>query len=299
MFYEYALDPQVVSTWGERDNYRFFKREFEFGRGRLVSRYPKKWIKKVWEHAKPKSDIEQKRLEILLKGLGEIMVKRVNPQWDGSGSDWLKNALVEHKRFPFHAILAQENHRGPQVITEDEVVDQHELWDLPHDMPVKREANEMARAISGLLTYSKWIKFIDPYISKAKREYKRSISAFLKILAGQRPVGPPFSVELHAKPCGVSKDFLCDFYSKIIPPDLKVTLFLWNEKPGGQKFHNRYILGDIGGVAFGHGLDEGRGCEMDYLTRLGEEQYDLCCKQYNRNSVFFDLIEDPLILPRD
>jgi len=24
MFYEYALDPQIVATWGERKNYRFY-----------------------------------------------------------------------------------------------------------------------------------------------------------------------------------------------------------------------------------------------------------------------------------
>jgi len=300
MFYEYALDPQIVATWGERKNYRFYIREFKFGKGRLVSRYPKKWFKKVYESSQGKSEMERKRLEGILQELRKnVMVRRENPRWDDKCNDWLKNAVLEHERFPFHAILAQVNPGNDNVITEDEIDDKHPLWDIPLNIPVRRKAEEMAKVISGLLYYSRWIRFIDPYISPARPEYKKSISTFLKILAGSRPVGPPYSIELHTKYRGASEEFLQQFYGKIVPNGLKVTLFLWQEREDGQKFHNRYILTDIGGVAFGHGLDEGRESEMDYVTRLAPELYDLCCKQFNDKSSIFDLAVDPLVLSKE
>ena len=59
---------------------------------------------------------------------------------------------------------------------------------------------------------------------------------------------------------------------RIIPKGLKVTVFQWKERPNGQKLHNRYILTDLGGVSFHHGLDTGKEGEIDDITLLNLEQ---------------------------
>ena len=49
-------------------------------------------------------------------------------------------------------------------------------------------------------------------------------------------------------------------------PQSHLTVRRWKDKPNGDRFHNRYILRDMGGVMFGAGLDEGS--PWDQLTIL-------------------------------
>lgn len=58
--------------------------------------------------------------------------------------------------------------------------------------------------------------------------------------------------------------------------------------------HNRYILTDLGGVSFSHGLDTGRDGETDDIHRLDLDQYIYHCKQYNPTAPAFDQAADPL-----
>ena len=66
---------------------------------------------------------------------------------------------------------------------------------------------------------------------------------------------------------------------------LQITLYKWQERPGGQKLHNRYILTGLGGVSFHHGLDTGAEGETDASNRLDLDQYILRCKQYDPASL--------------
>ena len=100
MIYEYALEPEMVSAWGRLHNQRFFLREFGLGQGRLVSRYPKKWARKVWESFGGDNDMDKKRLEELLVRLQETMIKRKDCVWDDAQETWIENALLEHVRHP-------------------------------------------------------------------------------------------------------------------------------------------------------------------------------------------------------
>lgn len=77
---------------------------------------------------------------------------------------------------------------------------------------------------------------------------------------------------------------------------MQVTLYRWRERPGGQRLHNRYILTDIGGVSFQHGLDTGQAGETDDINRLGLDQYTLRCQQYDPAVPAFDRAEAPLVI---
>jgi hypothetical protein len=296
MIYEYALEPEMVAAWGDRHNHRFFIREFGLGSGRLVSRYPKAWANKVWDSFDGASQMDRKRLEELLVRLKETMVKRKNPVWDDAQESWLENALAEHARHHFFRIMARNNPAAsPEVIAEETLAASPcPGWDVPHGMTVNRKARDMAEAVNMMLGCCRWVKFIDPYFVKGKTGHKKSLPAFLKILAAERPVGPPETIEIHTSGDGATTDYLREFYEKIIPAGLHVTLYRWQERPGGQKLHNRYILTDLGGVSFHHGLDCGSEGETDDITLLDREQYERRCKQYIKNSSAFDKVIDPL-----
>jgi len=300
MIYEYALEPEMVATWGTLHNSRFFIREFGMGQGRIVSRYPKKWAKKVWEAFVEGSDNhnDRRRMVELLVRLQETMIVREGCCWDDSNGNWLKNALLEHTRYPFKAILAKNNPENrPEILAEDALsVSPCPGWDNPHGITVKRKAHDMAAAVRRMLTCCRWVKFIDPYFSQCKHGHKQSIIAFLNILKNERPLELSRTVEIHASGDGATIDYLKDFFEKIIPVGTQVTIYQWQERLGGQRLHNRYILTDLGGVSFSHGLDAGGDGETDDINRLDHEQYIYRCKEYDPAAPAFDEASKPLTI---
>src|SRR5262249_55329996 len=105
MIHEYALEPELVATWGNRQDYRYFIEKFGLGQPRIASRYPKKWKRLVFEAFHGTDDVEKKRVEELVQRLAERMVHRREALWN-PGRTWSENARAEHGRVPFHAIIA-------------------------------------------------------------------------------------------------------------------------------------------------------------------------------------------------
>lgn len=297
MIYEYALEPEMVATWGTIEKFIVFFRAFGLGQGRVVSNYPRKWAKTVYTCAHG-TVMDRKRLVELLKRIKENMIERRDPIYDSDKGNWIENALLEHKRHPFFAIMARNNHNNLSYVfcENDLAASPCPNWDIPHGIIVNRNAVEMAAAVETMLNCCRWVKFIDPYFSKAKWEYRKSFAAFFSILGSKRPVGSLDSIEIHTSDDGVSEQHLKDFCKEILPVGLTVTLFQWRVKLVGQRLHNRYILTDLGGVAFHHGLDTGDDSETDDITRLDCDQYKLHCTQYNRTTLVFEEAEAPLEL---
>jgi len=152
----------------------------------------------------------------------------------------------------------------------------------------------MAAALRAMLSRCRWVRFVDPYISQCNSRHRQSLAAFLEILITDRPVGRPDSIEIHTRGDVAAIEHQRRFYERIIPSGIKVSVFQWRERTGGQRLHNRYILTDLGGVSFHHGLDCGFEGETDDITRLGREQYERRCMQYIKNSSAFDKVIDPL-----
>src|SRR5438132_6210169 len=111
MIYEYALEPELVATWSNRQDYRYFIEKFGLGQARVVSRVPKSWKGRVWETFHSENEIAKKRMEELLVRLSERMVQRKGYVWEPSQA-WLENTHREHERIPFHAILSRQNEAG-------------------------------------------------------------------------------------------------------------------------------------------------------------------------------------------
>lgn len=299
MIAEYALEPELVATWGNRMNHRYYIREFGRHRGRLASRYPKKWAKKVWEAFAGGSDLEEKRLTELLVQLQQTMIKRKDYSWDENIS-WLENALLEHGRYPFRAILAHHNPDHSQAVLTEENLNIHpnQLWDIPHGIVINKIASDMAKSIKEMLSCCRWIKFIDPYMSPLQSKYSHTLIECIKLLSCSRSVGRIESVELHTSEraqLANNIDYLIDTFGKSLPPGMQVCLFEWKEIENSDALHNRYVLTDLGGVSFAYGLGAGKLGQTDDVLRLDEEQYNFKCLQYSEISNFFTLIAKHVI----
>ena len=298
MIHEYALEPELVASWHDPLKFRFFVEQFGFGTGRIVSRYPKKWRKLVWDtfnttSGNTASPVARARMTKLLKQLAKPEVKRLERVWD-EAQDWLINAESEYERRPFHAILARDNPRAyANVIREADILsDTAADWDAPHTRVVKRTAEEMAACVAPMLRCATKILFVDPHFRATEERFRKPLSAFLRVVDAR---ASEITLELHTADRDNApswEEFQKECKGKlpsIIPQGLTLSVYRWKERDGGKKLHPRYILTDMGGVSFDPGLDEGYPGTDGDIGRLDAQVYSKRWDDYAGPNFAFDL----------
>ena len=78
------------------------------------------------------------------------------------------------------------------------------------------------------------------------------------------------------------------YLPRLLPPGSKVTLRCWNERPGGARLHNRYLLTDIGGVQFGDEIEVGDPGHEDRTSILDEPSLAKLWEHYTGTPPAFD-----------
>lgn len=306
MIHEYALEPEVVASWHDRDKGRFFIDRFGYGAGRVVGMYPSKtnWRKHVWavlDADFSPTDKDRMRMVEIVKKLIEAKVQRVGSEWNGT-LDWLTNAESEHLRKPFHAILARENPRNNGTVMREADILEGEAagWGTPHSIVVQRSAENMAECVAPMLRCATRVLFIDPYFRANERRFRDPLAAFL------RQVSPQATTEIHASASykdAPNEEYFRDESERalqrhaVIPGGRELKMHRWRNREGGEKMHNRYVLTDIGGVQFGTGLDEGEEGTTDVVSRLGAEPYEKLYQDYAGPGFSFDPDGEPFLVP--
>ncbi len=299
MIHEYALEPELVATWGNRHDFRYFVEKFGFGQPRVVSRYPKPWKRLVWEAFRSVDDLDRTRMLELLQRIGESMVHRRGYLWN-AGRMWVENAQAEHGRVPFHAIMARENpHHDPRILVASALEVTTPLWAVPRGVTVTRRAADMAAAVAAMLRIAKVVIFVDPHFGPERLRHRRTLEAFLRSVVDGRPVGDPLRLEVHTSVDGTgTRDFFEGECRRRLPRcvpgrvNLKVVRLL--QRAQGERLHNRYILTDLGGVLFGVGLDEGDDDDTDDVHLLDRTQYAERWQQYASDAPHFDRPDPPI-----
>jgi hypothetical protein len=296
MLKEYALQPELLSSWPV---FRHLSDKFGYGRGRVIARYPRRWERMVYESLSNCKPVEKKRIEEALIRLKPALYPR-DHEWDNN-KDWLDNAIEEHIKRPFCAIIAQDNPTGDaDIICEADLDEEQEpRWKAETQRPIKRLVSEMVSCAEPLLRNAKKILFVDPNFQPKEQRFKRPLKAFLQAIAKRPPGIPVNSIELHighkSTETKDSFDRECkEHLPAIIPSGMKIRLVRWDK----EYLHNRYILTEYGGLSFGTGLDDhdGRNNKEDDVFLLAREVYEIRWKQYQRDSPIFTLIEDDLII---
>ncbi len=273
MLYEYALNPGISTDWKTFLNLvdNFGSRE-----GRMISCFPGNWKKLVYESCGSCSDTHKKRIEVALEP-ERINTKLIKTSRSyNTALQWLENAEVEHFTYPFRAIITVSNPNSvPEVLIADSLDETSPLWNVPQDSHILRTPEAMAECVGGLLTLSTEILFIDPHFSPAEGRFSCSLEQFvLKTINARRPIK---RIEYHLKYDDTKPD--CRWFksecerrvSRLIPQGTKLKLVRWQERDGGERFHDRYILTEVGGVCFTGGLDAGSDGETTYVSLMGHE----------------------------
>jgi hypothetical protein len=265
MLHEFALDPEVISDW---NTFRYFIDSFGVSHGRLISQFPKRWKRLVYDAvAKNKpTEIERKRIEERLNNIDDRLLKQ-SRIYDGE-QNWINNAVTQHQTEPFHAIITTERRNEMEsILIGNEIDENHQLWNVKTQKPIPRTANEMARAVSSLLKIAKEIIFIDPHFYPEAQRFRRPLERFIQEALHENHNVE--SIEYHIKlkvnfdseveKANFSYNFNSECQNKIaplIPKDFSVKFIRWKERLGGKDFHARYILTDRGGVWIENGLDD-------------------------------------------
>lgn len=292
MIHEFALEPTLLSSW---DNFRYLVEKFGIQHGRLISRFPKKWKRLVYEACSACKEIERKKIEESLKEVDKKLLK-TNRAYDGN-LGWLENAEIQHALKPFRAIIAKANPRAVvEVLIADELVETTPLWDVPREIPISRNAKGMAESVSLLLARSSEILFVDPHFAPEMLRYKRTFEQFLLVSASGRTDVRRIEFHLLAK---AEKDFFvkaCTQLASLVPRGIAVTFIRWMQRDGGEALHPRYVLTNLGGVRFEQGLDEGRDGETVDVSLLDPGLYSKRWGEFQKMTAAFDYVDEFTII---
>ncbi|MGD0947657.1 MAG: hypothetical protein ABSA52_09510 [Candidatus Binatia bacterium] len=299
MIYDYGLEPELVASWGEVHAYRFFFDKFGLGTPRAVSRYPEDWKARVVAAASSAREVERTRVDELVQMISENAINRETSPYDAA-SAWLENAEQEHVDRPFDMILASSNPRSHADILVGSAIFPgcDPRWDLKSSLsPVARSPADMSAAVAPMLKNCTVAHLIDPNFGPENPRHRRPAEAFFAAVLANRRGRLLTHIEIHT-----SDKSTPDFFRKtcqeqlprVIPGGLKVMFRRWRQKDGGEIFHDRFILTDLGGVEFSVGLDEGREGQHTGVRLLGREEYLFWWRQYFGEPPAFDPAEpDP------
>lgn len=252
MFFEYALDPAAVTSW---DTARYFLDAFGPWKGRFLAEYPKHWVRLLLSGLTCK-DMEKKRITARLEQAkkNRIFYRRPGTSYDGTRT-WMENAQEEHSRQPFRAIVACSASADPHVLDASTVDETDPRWKVDAGQLLSREPAVFVQAFELLLRASSKVVIIDPYFRADQPDKTAPLTAFCTLIKGHID---EVHVHFSDEPIGYAQ---CMRHAdralpSSVPSGMKVSLHCWSPPPNGR-FHNRYILTDVGGVQFGDSIEHG------------------------------------------
>ena len=254
MFKEFAVEPELLSTW---PGYCSLMGHFGINHGRMISKFPKKWKRLVIEAAQKGNDKEFLRIIESLENADAIFVKKGRP-WD-KAKNWLENAIVEHARLPFHAVLSNQESDGNDFVLNFPELDPLApplAWAVISSVSICRTATEMAACIKVMLARCSFVRFVDPYYDPQTRRFNQPLKEFLKAIQTRSSSSDLPIVEYHTGNRNCDLAAIQSDLERWVQPSLakgqEFQLVRWEQ----DELHNRFVITDLGAVKFGQGLDE-------------------------------------------
>jgi len=292
MLHEFALDPRVLNNW---EAVRYFLDNFGISKGRLISRYPKKWEKMVYDSCYNCRDNEKKKIEERLSKIDSKLFK--SKREFNSDKDWLTNAEQQHAISPFHAIISNKNPRNlKDLLIAEDINEDTPLWNVKKEDRFQRRAVDLARCVKPLLDISTEIIFVDPHFDPSKSRFRKTLSEFFKDINSNNKIS---RVEYHLGDKLEGKYFednCLEHIPKLLLKDRMITFVRWRKLEKRDMLHPRYILTDKGGIRIEVGLDEGNDGRTTDISILDVSLYEKRWKEYQRDTSPFDFVDELKII---
>jgi len=295
---EFAIDPDAVDSW---DRLRFLDASTGWRAGRLISDFPKKWARQIYD----KLETQTKKDFFITDCLQSLCRKTIRAGRANriETAKWIDAALTQHSETPFRAIVTTEEHADQAnkdfVLGIEGLHDNTPLWKVATFAPVSRDAQEIADIFGNVLKYSREVRLIDPYFSPFARRYCRPLKAITQAALNPNDTTPK-TITYHVKhQGGEPKQFEEDCRAELpdwIQKGINVEFFIWSEKLGGQSFHDRFLSLKYGTAWFGQGLDDNVKADDKVNVSLEpQECHDMLDEQCDPTRSPFDLLHRFLI----
>ena len=299
MIYEFAVDPACLNDW---QTFRYLMEQFGVSRGRMVSQFPKDWVKQAYGSCSTFTFRQKRDLERELKRLKRHGLIRSGREFEKS-KDWISNALSQfEKGHPFHAVIVDNIANPPdRVLLATELTQTDPYWDVRREIRVNRTAEALGGAVGGLLTIARRIIFVDKMFEPASRKWQTSMERFISLALQNRETPPIF--EYHTKIDNDeygkqaeqrTSDFLDDctrFLSGLLPQGVSIKIVRWDRHTQGDFFHERYILTEKGGVRIDWGLDVGKPGETTLISLLDDDIWKQSWNCFQKDATTFQFVD--------
>ena len=246
MIKEFAVEPDAIV--GSYRDFSYVIEKFGVWEGRVISQFPSKWKRLVYEaaQARHKGRVEQTKIVERLRGLPDgVLMSLSRPGGDG---EWITQALNEHQRKPFDYILSNKSHAHPCVVLVEELDGNHKCLCFTREQCIRREPEVMANSCDLLLRTAVRVKLVDPHFDLY---HDRFLQPFLSVIQRLRQ---GTTVEIYRDDKidpGTLVQRATRYLPKCLPLGVTVRLVVWTQEP----MHNRFLMTNHGGVRFGVGLD--------------------------------------------
>ena len=294
MLSEYAVEPAAMGAdWG---TFKDLIDRFGADKGRLISRLPKKWEKKVIQAAKNASvsDVRMKSIIERLRGAKHKVIDH-NRAYDPE-TLWIDNALQEHGKRPFRAIICNDGSKPcAGALVPDDCSDDHPLFSTPISRNVARTRYDIANALLPLAKVAQEIDIVDPYFDlRPGKGYIGPLESLLKELSLVAATPKVIKVHFRSHDSRPTSEMLAQDATAqtkgMLPPGYRLELYEWLEIQGGEDLHDRFFLTEFGGLMCGAGFSEQGPAETAVFTLLDLNHVQQLRGRFSANSTVYTRI---------
>ena len=296
MINEFAIEPEALSelnmVWQALE-------QFGVAHGRLVSEFPKRWMRDVYDATAGCPPTQRSKLEIRLQRLRSKLVRFRPRRSSDPLNTWRQKAHAEHIQKPFHAIIQNDNEEGhEQVLTAFDLTDDNTIWNVPTQLKVPRTPEALAASLGPLGRISKELLFVDPHFGNEQR-WSSVLLAALKECDAESGVHKRIEYHTGRIPDRRTLEVSANRYiAPRLSRSVTIRFVLWEQKHAGERMHARYFLTERGGIRFDFGLDEGAPGETTDIGLLSEELYTERWAEYQNESAAYQKVDEFILTGR-
>lgn len=269
---EFLVEPSAFNNAMEL---KYLLEKFGFYQGRFIGKFPKSWIKEIYQQLNALPDVEQARVRVLLEKNKNCLVpsgQAVEPSLS-----WLENAHPLIEKGTFSGIVAASSNQW-NYPTASEIDDDCLLGG--HDVRVLGQAENYTYIARRLLQLSHEIVLVDPYLHLNNFVCEKVMTSFLE--TAQQGKCRSFVIWAREENSGMKgyQQMLEGKYKSKLVKGSSLTVKLVNDDNSVEKIHARLMLSILGGFRFDHGFAEIPDNRKVDISILAKETHDQHCRWY-------------------
>lgn len=298
---EYAIEPSLFANFHLGDA---ILAGIGIEHGRIVGAIPRRWEREVRRATVGQRDIQRRRIEQRLVELRDAINPRQN-QWNGERT-WKEQAFEVHATEPFDCILLDGADGHPATVDASLGLGGVACWDTSRSLNVPRTASDLAAAVQPMLCQARTVIVVDAYFNPSgqvqQSKWLRPLRALAATLATDGRLG---RFEVHAlnhreerrrwDPGLFAANCRADLCAAL-PTGITISASLWSERNGGEQFHERLIVTDIGGVVIDPGIDDGADGEIYKLRLISKLEVPGYLSKFVPGTGPYDLVEQEQVV---